>query len=81
MAEKIDWIALYYADRKNMSEIMRENVAVDIKYGRDSVWAFREMEKIVAYEKETEEQMKLFLSAWNGQQLAYYDMKRRGAIL
>ena len=81
MAEKIDWIALYYADRKNMSEIMRENVAVDIKYGRGSVWAFREMEKIVAYEKETEEQMKLFLSAWNGQQLAYYDMKRRGAIL
>lgn len=81
MAEKVDWIALYYADRKNMSEIMRENVAVDIKYGRGSVWAFREMEKIVAYEKETEEQMKLFLSAWNGQQLAYYDMKRRGAIV
>ena len=80
MVEKIDWIALYYDDRQNMAQIMRENIAVDVKYGRGSVWAFRELEKVQEYEKETEEKMKLFLSAWNGQQLAYYDMKRRGAI-
>lgn len=81
MATKIDWIALYYEDRQNMSEIMRNNIATDIKYGRSSVWAFRELEKVQEYEKETEERMKFFLSAYNGQQLAYYDLKRRGAIL
>lgn len=80
MSEKIDWIALFYEDRLSMSKIMRENIAVDVKYGRGSVWAFRELEKVQEYEKETEEKMKLFLSACNGQQLAYYDMKRRGAI-
>lgn len=80
MTNKTDWIALYYADRQNMAAIMRENIATEVKYGRGSVWAFRELEKVMEYEKETEEKMKVFLSAWNGQSLAYYDMKKRGAI-
>lgn len=81
MAAKNDWITLYYEDRQNMAEIMRNNLASDIKYGCSSTRAFRELERIEAYERETEVKMDFFLRAWNGQNLAYHDMKRRGAIL
>lgn len=80
MKDKIDWIELFYDDRQSMAAIMRENVITDANYGRSGTWVLREMEKIKEYEKETEDLLQKFLSAWNGQQLAYYHMKKVGAI-
>lgn len=80
MKDKIDWIELFYDDRQSMAAIMRENVIIDANYGRSGTWVLREMEKIKEYEKETEDLLQKFLNAWNGQQLAYYHMKKVGAI-
>lgn len=75
-----DWIGLYEQDRRSMAAIMRDNIATDIRYGYGANWAVRQLIRVEEYEKETEERLREFRSAWNGQQLAYCDLKRRGAI-
>ena len=80
MTNKTDWIALFYQDRKSMARIMRENAASDLLAGYSVGQIAKQMSRIEDYEKETEMLLQKFKREWNGQSLAYHDLKRRGAI-
>ena len=80
MNDQIDWIELFYEDRMSMAQIMRENIRVDAGYGRSGAWVLQEMEKVASYEKETEQLLRTFIDSPKGQMLAYYHMKKVGAI-
>lgn len=85
LTDRDDWVEIFIADKRSMLETMRENLSADLSagYAENSKAVINQRVTIAEYSAKFNAEMELFkyMDEKTANRWAFYDLKKRGAIL